>query len=210
VTDAAVFPATGGLRERRRAQTADEIERTALALFVERGFGAVTVEEIASSAGVSPRTFFRYFPSKELVLLRDQDRRISQLRDALAARPDDEPVLASMRRALVAMAEEYEADRDHAVQWATVIADTPSLLPRFAGYATEFMTVVTLFVAGRLGLDPQADLRPGVIAVAMTGATHVAYERWLADPSVPLPALVGESLDLVETGFRTVVRGALR
>src|SRR5687767_7500056 len=112
-----MLPATGGLRERRRAQTADEIERIALALFVERGFGAVTVEEIASSAGVSPRTFFRYFPSKELVLLRDQDRRISQLRDALAARPDDEPVLASMRRALLDMAEVYEADRDHAVQW---------------------------------------------------------------------------------------------
>ena len=199
---------TETLVERRRRLLRDEIGMIAVDLFASRGFDAVTVDDIAEAAGISGRTFFRYFRSKDLVLLRDQERRIGQLREALASRPDDEPVLDAVRHALLAMAADYEADRDHAVRWAQVIARTPSILPRFAGYAAEFMGAVTGTVAERMGLDPSRDLRPGVVAVAMTGATHVAYEQWLLDGSRPLPERAEEALRLVEQGTRAVVRGA--
>jgi AcrR family transcriptional regulator len=69
------------------------LESVALRLFEQRGFGVVTVEEIAVEAKISPRTFYRYFPTKEDVLQVGIDRRSEALRSALSARPDDEPLL---------------------------------------------------------------------------------------------------------------------
>src|SRR5437773_11582051 len=96
-----------GLRERRKRLTAAELEAAALRLFGERGFDAVTVDDIAAEADVCRRTFFRYFASKEDVLLSDHPRRLAELRQGLAARPPEEPVLTALRHTLLEL-----ADRD--------------------------------------------------------------------------------------------------
>ena len=78
------------MRAKRSELMISELEGVALLLFEERGFDTVTVEDIASAAHISVRTFYRYFPAKEDVLQVKIDRRSKALRAALATRPDDE------------------------------------------------------------------------------------------------------------------------
>ena len=78
---------TGQLRMKRSEMMQSELEAVALRLFQQRGFAVVTVDEIASEARISPRTFYRYSPTKEDVLQLRIDRRTEALRGALSARP---------------------------------------------------------------------------------------------------------------------------
>ena len=99
------------LRAQRSQLMTTELEAVALELFAARGFDAVTVEEIASTARISVRTFYRYFTAKEAVFQVQLDRRCEALRVALAARPDDEAPLRSMRIALEAVVSAEDQDR---------------------------------------------------------------------------------------------------
>src|SRR5436305_13991259 len=103
-----------GLGGRRKRPTAAELEAAALRLVGERGFDSVTVDDIAAEADVSRRTFFRYFASKEDVLLADHFVQLARLREAIAARPPDEPVLTALRNALLSMSSDFE-DRQEMV-----------------------------------------------------------------------------------------------
>lgn len=85
-----------GKREAQRLQTKERLQQSALDLFRKDGFGPTTVTQIAEAAGVTERTFFRYFPSKEAVLFQDYESRLEWFRAALAVRPDDESIIDSV------------------------------------------------------------------------------------------------------------------
>src|SRR3989440_3392939 len=123
-----------GLRERRKRLTAAELEAAALRLFSERGFDSVTVDDIAAEADVSRRTFFRYFASKEDVLLADHFVQLARLREAIAARPADEPVLTALRNALLSMTTNFEERREMVILPGRVMRETPSLHARSPGH----------------------------------------------------------------------------
>ena len=97
-------PPADGWRERKKRLTRDELQRTAIEMFRARGYEDVTVEEIAAAAAVSPRTFYRYFPAKEDLVLGSLDELTDGIVAALAARPPDEPVLDSVRAAAIEVA----------------------------------------------------------------------------------------------------------
>src|SRR5262245_29751783 len=103
------------MRVRRSEMMVSELERHALRLFAKRGFADVTVDDIASAAHISVRTFYRYFPSKDEVLQVQIEQRSAALRAALATRPPDEPPLQSVRIALAAVLE--AEDTEHLRQW---------------------------------------------------------------------------------------------
>jgi AcrR family transcriptional regulator len=97
-----------GKREAQREQTKDRLQTAALERFRRDGFAATSVADIAADAGVTERTFFRYFPSKEAVLFQDYESRLEWFRAALAVRPTDEPVLDSVAVAVGSFPDDRE------------------------------------------------------------------------------------------------------
>ena len=142
-----------------------ELEAIALRLFEESGFTNVTVDDIASEAGISARTFYRYFPTKEDVLLVRIDRRAVALRAALAERPVDEPLLHSVHMALekAISAEDAELLR----HWIIVTQATPGVLRTvLGGNLLMINQSIADFFASRLGV-PNDALVPTVLASAV-------------------------------------------
>ena len=200
-----------GLRERRRRRTLAQLEEVALRLFDERGYDAVTVDDIAAAADVSRRTFFRYFPGKEDVLFADHQQRAEELRRALAARPGDEPPMTALRRAIMSMATDYEIDRERLLRRARIMAATPSLQARSFAQQRTGEQFVTELMAEWLGVDPARDLRPAIVAASTLAAVRVAFGAWLAGGGkADLPALCAEALDLLDGGLQECVTPAAK
>src|SRR5918994_1580425 len=97
-----------GVRERKKLAARTALTEAALKLFQENGFDATTVNDIAHLADMSPRTFFRYFDTKEDVVFQDAPRQLDALRESLRMRPAGETKTAALRAALIAFAEMLE------------------------------------------------------------------------------------------------------
>ena len=163
-------------RERTRAR----LQQVALDLFEREGFEATTVSEIAERANVAPRTFFRYFPSKEAVLFPEIDESLELLASAFKARPADEPELISLIEAIAATAEELsnnrqrQQDRFHMLKQGASSTGTEFIMTRAAA-AVERMVLERNPEAPDIAL--RAQLAAGIASVVMT----VANERWLTE-----------------------------
>lgn len=191
-----------GLRERKKVQTREAIAAAALRLFAERGFRETTVDEIAAAADVSPRTFFRYFATKEDAALADHERRLTAIRDALAAGPPDEPVTAPVRRALLAMVDEVAAERAEGMARARIISTEPSVAARSLELQAAYEDAIAREVAARLGVDADLDPRPRVVAGAALGALRAAMRLWVGSGGASDPrTTVEEGLALLEQGL---------
>jgi AcrR family transcriptional regulator len=194
-----------GLRERRKKLTAAELEAAALRLFGERGFDAVTVDDIAADADVSRRTFFRYFASKEDVLLADHFVQLARLREAMAARPPDETILTALRNALLSLTGDFEDRKEMVILRGRIMRETPSLQARSLVHQQAWEDAMQEMVADRLGVDPAVDLRPGVVAATALAAMRVAFGNWLANGATDdLIAMTTEALDLLDGGLQQV------
>lgn len=183
MTDAAITSPTAGpvvaegVRERRRARTRDDIEAAAMGLFLEHGYDATTIEEIAEAALISPRTFFRYFASKEGVLLARGRDRMTLAARSLAERPPDEPPMDSLRELLQAMAALHGSDHERQLCWIRLVTTTPQLAAAFLEMLHGVEQVLRDFVAERLGLEPGERL-PRLVAAAFGTSFRVAAETW--------------------------------
>jgi TetR/AcrR family transcriptional regulator, regulator of mycofactocin system len=185
----------GQIKAKRSELMSSEVEAVALRLFERHGYTVVTVDEIASEAGVSPRTFYRYFPSKEHIFQILIDRRCDRLRVGLAARPVDEPPLHSVHVALT----DAIAAEDIVVlrRWMTVIAAQAELLPGVVGGKMLKITqALAEFFADRLGASDDS-LVPQMLAAAVAGVTDAALVRWYTC-SGDLRSVVSDSLDVLD------------
>ncbi|WP_158581610.1 TetR family transcriptional regulator [Actinomadura spongiicola] len=171
---------SAGLRERKKQRTRLALVDAALELFVEQGYEETTIDEIVAAVEVSQRTFFRYFATKEDVVmgfLGDHDR---ILREALAARPPGErPFTAlyeSLRVVLRTIAKGDPTDSARFRRVRQVIEATPSLMAaQMARYAAATETLAAE-IARREGVDPVADLRPKIVVAFFMAATKIAFE----------------------------------
>ena len=179
---------------------ASELESVALRLFDQRGFANVTVEEIASEAHISVRTFYRYFAAKDDVLQLRIDRRSEVLRVALAARPADEPPLRSLR---VTLEEEFSTtDPVDLRRWIAVIADNPGVMKGVVGaIQLKMHPVIAEFFGFRLGLPSEA-LVPTMLAAAVMGVVQAAHTQWFIHDG-DLATTMSESLAVLERGLST-------
>jgi TetR/AcrR family transcriptional regulator, regulator of mycofactocin system len=197
VTDLVTRSLATELRAKRSEMMAAELEAIALRLFEERGFDAVTVDEIASVAHISVRTFYRYFSAKDDVLQVKIDRRCEALRVALAARPVDEAPMRSLRLAL----EQVMSAEDPVLlkRWIAVIVATPSVVKGvLGGIQLKTQRVMVEFLTARSGL-PEDALEPIMLAAATGGVIQAAQTRWFFHGG-DLVAMLSEGLELLERG----------
>ncbi|MDW6060301.1 TetR family transcriptional regulator [Streptomyces sp. FXJ1.4098] len=161
-----------GLRERKKIQTRQAIRRAAYRLFQEQGYDATPVDQIAEAADVSPSTVFRYFPTKEDIVLTDEYDPL--ILEALRARPLDEPPVASLRRALVDLIRQYAEDaRGELEIRLTLIRQVPALRGRMSEGMTQTRDMLGEVMAERSGRAAD-DLDVRVVVAAVLGAVQEA------------------------------------
>ncbi|WP_162908251.1 TetR family transcriptional regulator [Allorhizocola rhizosphaerae] len=179
-------------RETHKQQTRAALEDAALALFGRKGYEETTVEEIAAEAGVSVRTFFRYFASKRHVLFGDVAyHRISLLGERLAKRPPEEDPLDSVRAVLEELDFTDPAELAQIRTRMALMQEQPSLIGTYLLINHELQRLVAAFVGERSGLTPTHPY-PMTVASAASSAWDVALWAW-----------AGGSGDLVEVRRRT-------
>lgn len=168
-----------GLREMKRQRTRAAIQQAGLRLFAERGYDRTTCEQIAAAAEVAPATFYRYFPTKEDVVLSDD---YDELLALLArARPASEQPIRAVRRAL-AIAFEAFSDADTAAvrERLQLALSVPALRARRYEQARATEDVLARELAPRMGASP-IDLRVKVTVAAIVAALIVGLEQWAQD-----------------------------
>jgi AcrR family transcriptional regulator len=195
------------LREQRRERNAREIQQAAMSLFAARGYAAVTVEDIAREAGISERTFFRYFASKDHLLVAEAGRRIEVIHESLVRQPEDLAAWQALRNAVLDQsASEDEVGRNAAI-WAHLTKEAPALLAKMIMHgALEGTHNIEVELARRLGV-PATDALPDVMMRVTLAAVQSSYLRWLDDDGAgSLVDLTAAALDLVGEGLARAVR----
>jgi AcrR family transcriptional regulator len=200
-----------GLRERKKLETRAALSWAALRLAVERGPAAVTVEDIAAEAGVSPRTFNNYFTSKYDAIVWRHVERAAQLADELRTRPTSEPLWAALTAAATAVFERGEPGGDPTgeprplAEWRAgvrLLVEQPELRGEFVKAAAAAERELAAAVAERTGTDAGLDMYPRLVASAVGAAIQVATEQWLrTDPPGQLASLLDEALHQFAAGL---------
>lgn len=192
---------TPGLRERKKQDTRAALAAATLQLAARHGLSAVTVEQIASAAGVSYRTFFNHFSGKEEALLRPAGSERG-FAEHLAEQDPALPALPAAREALRAAVADLDADREAWLQRLSIIAGEPDLLPRLVELGAADERVMAEAIAARTGLDVDTDLYPGLLAAVLGAALRVTLHRWWCrGGEEPIDRLFGEAVDALAAGL---------
>jgi AcrR family transcriptional regulator len=178
---AAPLHAPPTLRNRATRAVRAEIAAVAMRLFLEQGFEKTTVEQIAAEAGLSRTSFFRYFATKEDVVLGHLGELGQRVLDALTARPMTEPAWEALRHAFDVLIEEGSALPEQGLAMNRMLHDTPSLKARQMGKQLGWQDLLAPEVARRLGVPAEAaDPRPRAMVAAALGCMNVAVDVWAA------------------------------
>ena len=185
----------------RRRSTHEALRQAALKSFARKGFANVTVTELAREAGVTERTFFRHFPTKEAVLFQDYETQLEWLAEALSQRPPSESLFDAVLASVAAFPYDVEVVRQAAIARTELIS-----ADRIAGHLrvvqSSFARVLTEFVRNRNRDAPNIDLSAEVAGSALAAALVVAVQNWGRNGCADdLGELVAASLDLVRSGL---------
>jgi AcrR family transcriptional regulator len=182
------------LRERKKAATRATLQEQAMRLFLEKGFDATTVEEIAAAANVSHMTFFRYFPTKEDAVMADEyDPFIA---GAIAARPAEEPAITRVRTALRASIQRIgPEERDFVLTRARLILGTPALRARLWQQERDTADLIAGALAGEEAQSTGVRVLAAVCASAMSTAVMIWVEE---DGRRDLDVILDEVFDTLQ------------
>jgi mycofactocin system transcriptional regulator len=173
-------------------------------MFGEQGFEATTVDDIAEALGVSRRTLFRYFASKNDMVWGDFDSVLARLRRCLDATAPDEPLHEALRRAVVE-SNRYEHEQLPELRIRMrLITGVPALQAHSTLRYAEWRAVIADFVAARAGCK-ESDLLPQTVAHAALGTSMAAFLVWVDDPSSDLVANLDEAYRLLGSGLAALV-----
>ncbi len=187
-------------RVRQRAALLVDIRRTAHHLFAERGFDAVTTEDIAAAVGISPSTFFRHVSSKEGLLVEPVLEHISGLVAAYEYRPASEDAGAALVAAMIDHMREPRADDID--MWLNAIRSAPHLIGRVALVSADDRARLIELAADRMHVDGPRDLRPALLVQIVLAASEYVFQQWIAGTAPaepPLPEQVRSALTTILT-----------
>ena len=187
------------LRDRQRAQIRADIRRAAFRLFVERGYDTVTTEEIATAAGVSPRTFFRYVPTKEDLLLAPVRHGGAAIVNLLEQRPAGEAPDVALINAIVTRTRSF--DQADTEEWREALLVARGLLDKVTVHTPADKERAAKLIAERMGTNPNVDIRPGLLVQVAFAAADFAFQQWVRESTArrPLDVYVTEALELVKS-----------
>ncbi|MGI8665161.1 MAG: mycofactocin system transcriptional regulator [Jatrophihabitans sp.] len=190
----------GARRGRPPGTSGRALELVALRLFAEKGFEETTVDEIAAGAGVSRRTFFRYFDTKASVLWSEFDSEVDNIRALLSDAEDQLPVLQAVRAAVLA-ANHYRAeDVPELRARMNLISSVPALAASAAVHYDAWEQAIAEFVGARLG-QPADSLYPLLVGRATLASCRAAYEQWAARADADLGYYLDAALRALAAGF---------
>ena len=185
-------------REWNKRRTREALEAAAWRLFQRKGFDETTIEDITDAAGVSPRTFFRYFDSKEAVLFGDWRSDIDMAAKTFMSLPPDQHPLLMLREVMLSLVERFEAERSKYLFRKKLAATSKNVGAYERNVILPTMEALVIpALAQWMGVDPEEDLRPfmygGIALIALEGAKKI----WIAhDGEVSLSELVKQAFDI--------------
>src|SRR5690625_1091771 len=176
--------------------THGQLDRVILDLFTEKGFEKTSVSDIASLAGISRRTFFRYFTSKADAVWGEFDTGLANFRHELTNVAEDVPIMTALREAVVRFNTFPLEEAARHRQRMRLILGEPALLAHSTLRYAQWREGGQWVVAHRLGLAPEA-LLPRTIGHFALGASMAAYEEWLSHDDSPLEPYIYDSFEVL-------------
>ena len=187
------------LRDRQRAQIRADISLAAFRLFIERGYDAVTTEEIATAAGVSPRTLFRHVPTKEELLLAPVRHGGAAIVNLLEQRPAGERPDIALTNAIITRTRSF--DEADCQQWREALLAAPDLLDKVTIHTPADKERALKLIAERMQANPEVDIRPGLLVQLAFAAADFGFQQWVRQAMTPRPLdrYVTEALEAVKS-----------
>ncbi|MFB7187478.1 TetR family transcriptional regulator [Streptomyces sp. NPDC056230] len=186
------------MAQRKRQLVSNELTEAALQLLALKGFDAVTIDEIVTAAGVSKRTFFRYFASKEDVVVQFLADMGTGIRAELAARPVGERPSVALRHAVAVPIAACADHSDRALRVVQLILRTPALLARFLERQAKWRSDLTAELTHRPGPVPDTDLYPQLAAGMALAAFDAVLQRWSDSDGTEDP------MELIDRAFAVI------
>ncbi len=189
-----------GLRERKKIQTRQAIRRAAYRLFKEQGYDATPVDQIAAAADVSPSTVFRYFPTKEDIVLTDEYDALMEA--ALRARPRDEAPLEAIRHSILEpLRRIVEHEREEMAERSKLLQEVPAIRARSNESMIESGRVLAAVLSERTG-RPADDIEVEVFVAAVLSGFQAALMHWARNGhQEDLMALMRQAVDVFSRGL---------
>lgn len=187
-------------RGRPRSTTPQAIEAVAVRLFTEVGFDDTTIDQIATAAGVSRRTFFRYFPNKGAVLWSAFEAEVARLKALLDAAAPDQPIVCAVRSAVIATTPYSAADAPELRVRMRLLSTSTTLSASAMAHYAAWEDTIAEFVARRTGRAP-TDLIPMAVGRATLAVCRAAFDQWFIREDDRLSEYLGDAISALFTGF---------
>jgi TetR/AcrR family transcriptional regulator, regulator of mycofactocin system len=192
---------TGPRRGRPPGTSRRALELIALRLFADQGFDNTTIEQISAEAGVSKRTFFRYFTSKASVLWSEFDAEVATIRAELADVPAEVPMMDAIRQAVVAANHYGAQDVPELRMRMNLVGSVPALQSSAAVHYDAWERAISDFAASRIG-QPADSLYPLAAGRAVLAACRAAYDRWSDRADADLTFYLDAAIGALAAGFQ--------
>ena len=190
-----------GLREQKKLRAREALATAALSLFSEQGFEHTTVDAIAERAGVSRRSFFRYFPSKEAAAFPQQEERLRRFAALLESQNARIEGFAAVKEAADAIAREYMAEKVERAARQKLVDSSPVLAAYEQNADIELEKIIVTSLLGD-SKDPAEERKARVIAACTIGTIRVTLRDWFDKKCKPdLLEMGEEALGHLERGF---------